>query len=201
VQGRPARLETSIAAVRRVLEGGRTLRITHPNGTDLTLDITGRPLLQNDGVVPPEGAPERFTWLPAGEVYLAPVAGSGSGRVVLERMLHRGRELRDVTFTFENGRLTTMESPSDISELRAQYDNAPPGREVLGAVDFGVNPGITSQRVLAWVTSGVVTVMLGDNVWAGGENNVPFGLPLHMPGTTVRVDDRILIEDGVLRAQ
>jgi ABC-type glycerol-3-phosphate transport system substrate-binding protein len=38
-----------------------------------------------------------------------------------------------------------------------------------------------------------------EGVWAGGKVNLTFYHALHLPGSTVRVDDRVIVEDGVLK--
>jgi aminopeptidase len=199
VQADPGRLAATADALKRTLAGGRTVHITHPNGTDISFRIDGRPAFVNDGVAPPADAGVvRQTLLPAGEVYVAPVPGTANGRIVAERYHHLGREIGDVTFTVADGRLVAMESPGDLSALRDWYDVAPAGRDVLGVLDIGINPGITSQRMLAWVTAGMVTLAFGQNAWAGGEVDINWLMPAHLPGTTVRVDDRVIVENGVL---
>jgi hypothetical protein len=50
-----------------------------------------------------------------------------------------------------------------------------------------------------WVPAGLVTIALGDNMWAGGDVNLTFYHAFHLPGSTVRVDDRVIVEDGVLK--
>jgi aminopeptidase len=199
VQADPARLTASANAVAGALTAGSTIRITHPNGTDLTLGIGGTPPLINDGVVPTEPGTFQATWLPAGEVYIAVKPGSASGRVVLDRQLFQGVEYRDITLTFADGQLTAMESPGGLGALRDFLDAAPGGWDRLTALDIGINPGIASQRVQAWVPAGMVTISLGDNMWAGGDVDLTFYHAFHLPGSTVRVDDRVIVEDGVLK--
>jgi aminopeptidase len=198
LQADPARLAASGNAALEVFRNGSVVHVVHPNGTDITMNIEKRAVSLNNGVVPLTG-PARATWLPAGEVYVAPVPGSARGRIVVDRKLFQGVEYRDITVTVANGRLTSMESPHDIALLRADFDGAPAGGDVLGVFDIGINPGITSHRVLTWVASGMVTLHFGANSWASGEVAIDWGLPLHLPGTTVTVDGRVIIDNGVLK--
>jgi hypothetical protein len=46
--------------------------------------------------------------------------------------------------------------------------------------------------------SGMLTIGIGNNIWAGGENKNPYGYSFFMPGSTVKVDGKILVENGVL---
>jgi hypothetical protein len=47
--------------------------------------------------------------------------------------------------------------------------------------------------------AGMVTVGIGNNVWAGGDNNNAFGFPFFLPGSTVKVDGNVLVENGVFK--
>jgi aminopeptidase len=199
VQADPTRLMNSANAIAGVFRAGRVVHVTHPNGTDINFRIDGQTPGINNGVIPPAGpGTSRATWLPAGEVYTVVVPGSANGRLVIDRTLFQGVEIRDLTVTVENGRLTAMTSPSDLSSLRAAYDAAPPERELLSVFDVGINPGVASQRVVSWVPAGMATFGFGTNLFAGGDITIDWLLPLHQAGTTVRVDDTIIIENGVL---
>lgn len=44
-----------------------------------------------------------------------------------------------------------------------------------------------------------MTVGTGVNLWAGGDNSVPYGLVLSLPGSTVTLDSKPIIEGGTLK--
>ncbi len=48
------------------------------------------------------------------------------------------------------------------------------------------------------VAAGMVTLGIGRNTWAGGDNNVSFGIPLYLPGSTLAADGNKIIVDGKL---
>jgi hypothetical protein len=45
---------------------------------------------------------------------------------------------------------------------------------------------------------GMVTLGLGNNSWAGGENDSDAALTLHVPGTTLSIDGKTIVKDGKL---
>ena len=55
-------------------------------------------------------------WLPAGEVYLAPVIGSANGIVIVDRHFYQGNLITNLKLTFKNGKLLTGGSISLQSE-------------------------------------------------------------------------------------
>ena len=49
-----------------------------------------------------------------------------------------------------------------------------------------------------WSRAGAVTVGVGNNTWAGGDNRTPFGLTPEVPKATLTVDGKELVMDGKL---
>ena len=201
-------LQTRGAQVKTALAAGNEVHITNPNGTDLKLSLKGRPVLVSDGVVSAEdmkaGAAAASTYLPAGEVYSTPVAGSAEGKVVQSRTYFRGKEVNNLTLTVSGGKVTAMtgEGPG-YADLKAEYDAVDDARKNdLGFVDFGINPNVklaATSAIGTWVPAGSVTVGTGVNVWAGGNNSVPYGMVLFLPGSTVTLDGKPIVESGTLK--
>jgi hypothetical protein len=198
-------LRARAEALKAKLARGSELRIRNPNGTDLRVRIAGRPVLDSDGEV---SAAERAAggaganiYLPAGEVYLAPVPGSARGVVVHSRDFFRGREITNLRLVFRDGRLRSMrgEGPG-YADFRAAYEAVADARkDEFSFVDFGLNPHLrlpAESQVGAWVPAGMVSVGMGANTWADGDNSVPYGLTAHLPGSTVTLDGEVLVERG-----
>jgi hypothetical protein len=47
--------------------------------------------------------------------------------------------------------------------------------------------------------AGMVTVGIGNNLYAGGNNKNSFGDAFHLPGSTLTIDGKILVEKGILK--
>jgi aminopeptidase len=193
--------------LRRLLAAGKEVRITNPNGTDLRVAISGRPITVNDGVISAEdrkkGGAATSVWLPAGEVYLTPVLGTAEGTVVADQFFFQGKPIDGLRLVFKAGKLTAMTAKDGLGPLQAAYDAAGPGKDVLGVIDIGINPGIKSPErspLHVWGKAGTVTVSVGDNTWAGGNNRVNFGLAAYSPGSTLTVDGKPVVQDGKLVA-
>lgn len=200
------KLQATGEAVRKTLTGGKKVRITTPEGTDVTLEITGRSTFVSDGILTDEkikrGGAACQMWLPAGEVYLAPVSGGAEGTVVADRQLWEGKEIRGLRMTFKNGKLIEMKARSGLERLQAIYDAAGAGKDELSALDIGINPAVRLPSRTpggCYMESGTITLNIGNNVWAGGDNKCAFGVPLFLRGGTLRVDAEVLIQDGSLR--
>jgi leucyl aminopeptidase (aminopeptidase T) len=201
-----SKLQVTGKAVRAALVSGKQVHIKHSNGTDLTMQIEGRRVFVSDGVISAEevqaGGAACWVYLPAGEVYLAPVPGTAEGKVVVDRQLFQGSEILGLTLTFKAGKLTSLTAQSGIEPLKALYDAAGPGKDEFASVDIGINPNVRSvpgSRMAACMLAGMVQIGIGNNTWAGGENDVGYTMYSFLPGSTLEVDGRILVERGVLR--
>lgn len=193
--------------VRKILAAGKEVRITHPNGTDLRMRIDGRRISVNDGIVSAQeakpGSAESTVWLPAGDVYLIPVPGTAAGTLVAEQEFVRGQKVDGLRLEFKGGKLVSMTAKSGLEPLKASYDAAGPGKDMLGVLNIGINPSLKvpdDNPIHAWSKAGRVTVVVGNNGWAGGSNLVNFSLTPSSPGTTLTVDGKVLIQDGKLLA-
>lgn len=199
-------LKASGDAVRTVFSGGKELRITNPNGTDLKMRIEGRPVFVSDGQISADevqrGGAATEVWLPAGEVYLTPVPRTAEGKVVVERDVFQGKEIQGITYTVKGGKVTDLSARSGIEPFKAFYDAAGPGKDDFAYVDIGLNPSVRvtpGSKFQNFVPAGMVTVGFGGNTWAGGENTVPFGTAHYLPGSTVTVDGKVIVDKGTLK--
>lgn len=202
-----AGLHTTGENLRKILAAGKQLRVTSPSGTDLTVSIRGRPVLVSDGIISAEerkrGGAATSVWLPAGEVYVTPVPGTAEGVVVADHLFYNGQRIDGLRLEIKGGRMVSMSAKSGLEPLRAYYDKAGAGKDLVGVVDLGINPSIQPPEEAAvnvWSRAGAVTVVVGDNSWAGGENRVNFSVSPEVPKATVAVDGTELVRDGKLVA-
>ncbi|QSX77821.1 aminopeptidase [Agrilutibacter solisilvae] len=194
--------------VKTALAGGKEVHVTHPNGTDLTVGVAGRPVLVSDGIISAQdmaaGGAAASVYLPAGEVYTTPVPGTAKGKLVSSRMFFRGKQIDNLTLTLADGKVTAMTgSGPGFADFKAQYDAVDDARkDQLAFLDLGINPNIVlpaDNAVGTWVPAGTITLGTGNNMWAGGDNAVAYSLVLHLPGSTVTLDGKPVIEGGSLK--
>ncbi len=201
-----AKLEATGKSVQAILVGGKEVQLTNPNGTDLKMRIENRTVLVSDGVLSADDLKKGFAasqvYLPAGEAFLSPVPGTAEGTVVVDRQFYQDKEILGLTMTFKAGKLTAMTAKSGLDELKKMYDAAESGKEEFAFIDLGLNPNVAikpGSKLVAWMPAGMVTIGIGNNVWAGGENKTPYSMPSFLPGSTLKVDGKVLVENGVLK--
>lgn len=203
----PKELQARGTAVKAVLAAGRELRLTAPNGTDLRMGVAGRPVFVSDGVISPEeakaGGAATAVWLPAGELMLAPVAGTAEGTLVVDRVSYQGKDVQGLTLGFKAGRVASMSAKGGAFDAwKARYDAAGEGKDAFGMIDIGLNPALQvapGSRLDTYVAAGGVVVSIGGNSFVGGTNESAYSWDFFLPGATVTVDGKPIVEKGVLK--
>jgi leucyl aminopeptidase (aminopeptidase T)/tetratricopeptide (TPR) repeat protein len=200
-----ARLERTGETVRAALARGKTVRVTTPVGTDLTFQIGGTSVLVSDGVISEAdlraGGAACQVWLPAGEVFTTVVEGSAEGKIVQPRITVQGMDIRDLTLTIRGGKVTAMTASAGLADIQRLYEAGGAGRELVGLIDVGINPNVRipqGSKMQTWMSAGMVTVGIGGNTWAGGNNTSGFFLPLHLSEATLAVEKNVLVDRGTL---
>lgn len=198
-------LEATGNSLKKVLEAGNEVHITNPNGTDLKVKITGRKTVVLDGIVSDEDIKEGVlatqVYLPAGEVALAPVPGTAEGKIVVASDFGSGVEAKDITLVFQKGKLVSMTAKSGIERIKELYDAFAEGKDDFSSVDIGINPNVSiipGSKLACWMPAGMITIGIGNNLYAGGENKSTFGYNFHLPGSTLTVDGKVLVDGGTL---
>jgi len=202
----PDALRAKGAALRDVIAKAKNVAVTHPNGTDITFAVDGGRGFVSDGAISADqvkqGGAALLTWLPAGELILPAAAGTADGRVVVDKVLWRGQEIRNLTLVYSKGRLTAMTADSNLEGLKEAYDGSGGAKDQFGYIDIGLNPEarlpLGTGRVV-WMAPGAITLGLGDNRGFGGTNASEFGLATQLGGATLKADGVTVIESGNLK--
>jgi aminopeptidase len=148
-----ANLQARGRELEKKLRAGNEVYITAANGTDLKVRIAGRPVIVSDGIISSEdkkrGGTAAWAYLPAGDVYVTPVAGTARGKVVIPQQFFDGREVRDLALTFKDGKLTSMSGGGPgYAGLKAQYDAVNDQRKAdFAVVDLGINESLKPRAL------------------------------------------------------
>ncbi|MDA8154897.1 MAG: aminopeptidase [Actinomycetota bacterium] len=160
------------AALKRALSGKDVIRITTPNGTDISFRRGGRKINDDTGDLRKPGATSN---LPAGEVYLAPLEGTANGVLVLEWSATRKLKY-PVTLIVEGGNVVQIEGREPFVKELAQKLAAAPECANIAELGIGTNAKakrpdniLESEKIL-----GTIHIALGDNHTFGGKVSAPF---------------------------
>jgi aminopeptidase len=179
--------------VAALLSAGSEAHVTCPRGTDLTLDLSSRKGIPDDGILAEPGI---FGNLPCGEGFIAPL--SGEGRVVVAGTLASvGIGDEPATLTVTGGHLASAEGGLGrrfLELLRAQ------GEKGTNLAELGVGTNerarLTGQVLEDEKILGTVHVAFGASAGIGGTVTVPIHLDAVVLDATLEVDGRRVLDSG-----
>jgi leucyl aminopeptidase (aminopeptidase T) len=179
-------------AVARVLDEGASARITCPRGSDLTLDLSGRAGIADDGDLT---APHAFGNLPCGEGFIAPLGGEG--RVVASSLGPLGISDEPVTLTVSGGKLAAADGGLGPDWIKLLDEHGEPGRN-LAELGVGTNDKarltglvLEDEKIL-----GTIHVAFGASAGIGGTVAVPVHLDVVVTEASLAVDSRPVLDRG-----
>jgi leucyl aminopeptidase (aminopeptidase T) len=186
-------LQRRSLAVAQLLTGESSARVTCPRGTDLTLDLSGRDGIPDDGDLTGERA---FGNLPCGEGFVSPLAGEG--RMVAGSLagvgLPRGAP---PVLTIESGRLAHATEPEG-ERLLAALQTA--GEEGMNLAELGVGTNeratLTGNILEDEKILGTVHVAFGASAGIGGTVSVPVHLDCLILEPTLDIGGTRVLEHG-----
>lgn len=180
-----------------VLDKGKTVEITSPTGTDLSMSIDGRTCLRDTGIY--HGPPNTWGNLPAGEACLAPVEGTTQGILAIDSM---GKLVtQPLRVTIKDGRAVKFEG-ADAKRLESLLRQGDENAFNIGELGVGTNEKarltgavLEDEKVL-----GTVHVALGDNSsYPGGHSKSNIHMDGILLAPTVKVDGVLLMKEGKLQ--
>jgi leucyl aminopeptidase (aminopeptidase T) len=166
------------------------IRVTSPQGTDITVEPGGREWREDTGMVHESG---EMSNLPAGEVFVSPETADGT--VVVDGTIRpHGRLEGDQTveFTVEDGQVT------DIADdgLRADVEEAAEevGADAYNLAELGIGANVAVEDLVGSVlldekAGGTVHLAIGDDHGIGGDVEAP----IHSDGV---LTDPTVFADG-----
>ncbi len=155
------------------------IRVTSPQGTDITLVIGDREWLPDTGIV---HEPGDFSNLPAGEVFVSPE--SADGTIVVDGTIRPHGLLDDdqtVRFTVEDGFVTEVDDDAITEELAVAAEEV--GNDAYNLAELGIGTNVAVTELIGSVlldekAGGTVHLAVGDDHGIGGD----VVAPIHMDG-------------------
>jgi leucyl aminopeptidase (aminopeptidase T) len=180
-----------------LLSAASTARVTTPDGTDLTIDLTGRPAFALSGFAREPGT---FSGLPDGEAAIAPLEGSTEGVVVNPYLIEKiGPVTEPFRMVVAAGRIVRIEGGAQAQALQEILDRKDPGgRNFAAELALGTNPAcrlIPKSREIK-KRLGQAHVALGDNLSLAGVVDSAVHLDIILLSPTVVLDGRPVLDRG-----
>ena len=175
----------------------KEVRVTSPAGTDIIFSIEGREVDVDTGLY---REPGRWGNLPAGEVYVAPVEGTGNGVVAIDgSVAQMGILSEPIKVKVEEGWAVEFQGPN-AKELEELLKKASRREAFNFPAEFGIgcNPaaklsGVVLEDEKAY---GTIHFAFGDNSTFGGKTKAGIHIDALVREPTVTVDGKTVIEKG-----
>lgn len=179
------------------LTAGSEVRITSPQGTDVTFSIEGREGISDDGDLT---APGSFGNLPAGEGFIAPVEGKANGVIVFDGSVWPiGLLEKPILVEIEDGYAVDFSGARADEWLRTME---PHGDAALAVAELGIGTNeaatVTGNVLEDEKIMGTIHVAFGDNHTFGGTNRVSSHQDGIVLQPTLAIDGKVLVDDGRL---
>lgn len=197
----PAQLSEAGARLEPSLSGKGTVRVTAPNGTDLTFRLGGRTPQISDGILDKADI-ERGSLgvgLPAGTIDVSVMEDSADGTVIFDIPVPQvGVLIKDMKWVFDNGRLAEISAGEHAKALKALYEGASGDKDRLGGLGIGLNPQAETGFLSNEISQGAVSLFIGDNRELGGKNESDWGFQGTLGNATLEIDGKTLVMEGKL---
>jgi len=184
-----------------VIAKGKTIRMTSTAGTDLTGEITERPVQYETGLF---REPGQFAALPNSELNISPIEGTTEGVIVGNVRLMGFGILRDEPVTIEVkageiSRVTVGKAADYLNETLKSFND----RKAYNLAEFavGLNPFCRSYATnledlgkLGFGHHGI-----GSNYAIGGDVLAPCHIDVIYSEATLEIDGRVILDKGDVR--
>ena len=164
------------------------IRVTTPQGTDITFTVGDREWLMDTGIVHNGG---EMSNLPAGEVFIAPETADGTFVVDGTMRPHGKLDGKHLSFEVEDGTVTDI----DDAEIREQIETAAEevGQDAYNLAELGIGTNVAVTELVGSVlldekAGGTVHIAIGDDHAIGGDTHAPIHLDGILTEPTVYAD-------------
>jgi leucyl aminopeptidase (aminopeptidase T) len=182
-------------AVAEALDAASEARLADANGTDLTLDLSGRTAIPDAGELTEPGA---FGNLPCGEGFIAPAGGRGT-LVIDGSLAGIGLAAEPVELVVEGGHLTSARGGQGMAFMALLTEHGEDGTNVA-ELGIGTNEKakLTGEILEDEKILGSAHVAFGASAGIGGTVQVPVHLDCIVMEPTVELDGEAIVRDGEL---
>jgi leucyl aminopeptidase (aminopeptidase T) len=192
----------------KMLEDAKSIRISSPAGTDITMASGHRKAFVVAGILG-ERAKEsgaflgRQASLPGGTVVIAPIESSANGKVVAPKDTCRPYEyLTGATYVFKDGQMVSFNAKGNPECFEQDFAAYTGDKDRIASLQIGLNPASKvmedGSEYRPGEAAGMVYIGMGNNQLLGGNNKTEFGWSTPVVKATVEVDGKTVVKDGRL---
>jgi aminopeptidase len=182
-----------------ILDQGKMAHVTSEAGTDIYLPISGINAISSTGLVKEKG---KYGNLPSGESFLMPEEGKTEGIFVVDGSFASVGKIYEqpIRITVEKGFAVKIEGGVEAEKLKAALE--PLGKQAHNIAELGIGTNdkaiVTGEILEDEKVMGTAHIALGNNISMGGTCDVGIHVDGVILNPTVKIDDRIILQDGKL---
>ena len=200
------KLQSRGKKLKAILDAGNKVQIKTKAGTNLKMSIKNCEALSNDGRY---DSPGKGGNMPAGEVYIPPLSGSTSGKIVVDGSVrHRKGTIlvkEPLIIKVKKGAIISIKGDIESKILKETLDWAssrakkPENVWKIAELGIGINPNckIIGQTTIDEKSIGTCHIANGSNAWFGGDIHSIIHLDHVLRDVTIIVDGKKIMDDGV----
>ena len=177
----------------------RIMNITTPAGTDIRAPIASDHVIVECGFATEPGQEAAFS---DGEVSSRPLETTAEGVIVVDGPIcYVGVPDSPITVRVSQGKVTSVEGDSLQAEQLRHIVQTIENADNIAEFGVGLNPcslhnGDFEEEKKA---RGLVHIAIGDNVFYGGHTRSAVHMDMVLYRPTVHLDDRVIVEEGLVR--
>ena len=188
-------------ALKNLIKSSKSIKVTSPDGTSLSLSASGRSIYLGDGITSKADAhnkllSERMASLPDGRVSVTGIETSASGKVVVPRAKCRYEPITNIRFDVMGGKMMNI-TAGDGKECVEKVLKENTGDKMFSGISIGLNPAlIPNDDYWPLCGAGIVYLSFGNNQLEGGNNTSGFSWSFPLTNATVEIDGKVVVKDG-----
>lgn len=173
-----------------VVKHAHSIEVKSENGTDIVFSVENREWKKDTGII---HKPTELGNLPGGEVFIAPIETSVNGTIVFDSFKLSDNGLKLIV---KEGKV--VKTVGNSEKLLKIFEEL--GEKAKQVAEFGIGTNykakiigntLEDEKVL-----GSVHFALGSNISFGGKNKLPFHKDGVITNPTVKIDNKLIIENG-----
>lgn len=190
--------------VKESLKTEAGVRVKTPYGTDIVFTLDSYDPMISCGKTSDQNRSrgDLYAWLPAGDAFMAVEPSSANGTIVMPAYYHMGKKYINLKFEFKEGLLKEVSGHKDALRIKEFLISEDIPDLPLSSIDIGLNP---ESKVVgdfrSFEMSGMVSLGIGDNDWAGGDVSLGRSFTFHLSDATLVVAGKYLVDNGTLNIE
>ncbi len=187
-------------ALRPFLSGDGEARVSTPHGTDFHFKLDHRPVDSSYGLATPEKVEKgEVVFLPSGGIGVTVDEASGRGTLVFDLPVRTGEgTIEQLALEVDDGRITHVSAELNPTLFEHYLKEGQGDFDRFGYFGLGLNPKLQYGFTQDDKVLGSVEINFGKNRDRGGRNKANSNWWACMSDSTLKIDDRVVVEKGKL---